>query len=63
MQSQRFSGPGIAPRVVLARTRGAMPTRLNNLEILQGVGHRPARPRICNNRYRSNVDLLRSRWW
>ncbi|KAA1262350.1 hypothetical protein LF1_49140 [Rubripirellula obstinata] len=33
-----FNRVGIAPRVVLARTRGAMPTRLNNLETLHGVG-------------------------
>ncbi|KAA1261800.1 hypothetical protein LF1_43600 [Rubripirellula obstinata] len=35
-----FISPGIAPRVVpprTPRTRGAMPTRLNNLEILYGI--------------------------
>ncbi|WP_238383202.1 hypothetical protein, partial [Rubripirellula obstinata] len=29
------------PKVVRARTRGAMPTRLNNLETLHDMGHRP----------------------
>ncbi|KAA1260966.1 hypothetical protein LF1_35080 [Rubripirellula obstinata] len=41
----RLAALGIAPRVVLAPTtrataRGAMPTRLNNLETLHGVGCR-----------------------
>ncbi|KAA1260969.1 hypothetical protein LF1_35110 [Rubripirellula obstinata] len=33
-----FNRVGIAPRVVLPRTRGAMPTRLNSLKTLHGVG-------------------------
>ncbi|KAA1260615.1 hypothetical protein LF1_31550 [Rubripirellula obstinata] len=37
-----FSRVGIAPRVWASTTRGAMPTRLNNLETLHGVGFRPA---------------------
>ncbi|KAA1261912.1 hypothetical protein LF1_44730 [Rubripirellula obstinata] len=38
-----FNRVGIAPRVVLARTRGAMPTRLNSSETLHGAGRCPTR--------------------
>ncbi|KAA1262210.1 hypothetical protein LF1_47720 [Rubripirellula obstinata] len=36
-----FNRVGIAPRVRASTTRGAMPTRLNDLETLHGVGNRP----------------------
>ncbi|KAA1262397.1 hypothetical protein LF1_49610 [Rubripirellula obstinata] len=73
MQSQRFSGPGIAPRVHAEQntrneTRGAMPTRLNNLgeavdglnpggpaTWLQFASHRRANNRAATKKHKALV--------